>query len=147
MLEAQLETIEGDIIAAEDTVAQIRIKEKDTRDTAGAARLKAKSLETEVATLIKLLKPAEAGRYKPIVDQISVTPGFEIALGAALGDDLDVTADQARPPAGRSSATARATPQCRKARSGSRPSCADRWSYRAGWLKSASLPPRQTATG
>jgi chromosome segregation protein len=96
-LEAQLEAIEGDIIAAEDTVAQSRIKEKDTREAAGAARLKAKSLETEVATLIKLLKPAEAGRYKPIVDQISVTPGYEIALGAALGDDLDVTADQAAP--------------------------------------------------
>ena len=76
---------------------QSRAKEKDTREAAQAARLKAKSLETEVATLIKLLKPAEAGRYKPIVDQISVTPGYEIALGSALGDDLDVTADQASP--------------------------------------------------
>src|SRR5208282_1168381 len=60
-------------------------------------RLKAKSLETEVATLIKLLKPAEAGRFKPVVDQITVTPGYEVALGAALGDDLDVTADKAAP--------------------------------------------------
>src|SRR5262249_52943232 len=34
---------------------------------------------------------------KPIVDQITVTPGFEVALGAALGDDLDVTADRAAP--------------------------------------------------
>ena len=97
MLEDQLETLEGDIIAAEETVAQSRTREKDTRDAAQAARLKAKSLETEVATLIKLLKPAEAGRFKPIVDQIFVTPGFEIALGAALGDDLDVTADQDAP--------------------------------------------------
>jgi chromosome segregation protein len=97
MLEAQLETIEGDIIAAEETAAQSRIREKDTREAAAAARLRAKSLETEVATLIKLLKPAEAGRFKPIVDQISVTPGFEAGLGAALGDDLDVTADQAAP--------------------------------------------------
>jgi chromosome segregation protein len=96
-LEAQLETIEGDIIAAEEASAQSRIREKDTRDAASAARLKAKSLETEVATLVKLLKPAEAGRFKPIVDQISVTPGFEIALGAVLGDDLDVTADKAAP--------------------------------------------------
>jgi chromosome segregation protein len=97
MLEAQLETIEGDILAAEDAVAQSRVKEKDTREAAGAARLRAKSLETEVATLIKLLKPAEAGRFKPIVDQISVTQGYEIALGAALGDDLDVSADRAAP--------------------------------------------------
>ena len=96
-VEAQLESIEEGIVQAEETVAQSRTKEKDTRDAAGAARLKAKSLETEVATLIKILKPAEAGRFKPIVDQISVTPGYEIALGAALGDDLDVTADQAAP--------------------------------------------------
>ncbi len=95
--EAQLESIEEGILQAEETVAASRAKEKDTREVAQAARLKAKSLETEVATLIKLLKPAEAGRYKPIVDQISVTPGYEVALGAALGDDLDVTADQAAP--------------------------------------------------
>ncbi len=96
-VEAQLESIEESIVQAEETVAASRAKEKDTREAAQAARLKAKSLETEVATLIKLLKPAEAGRYKPIVDQISVTPGYEIALGSALGDDLDVTADQASP--------------------------------------------------
>ncbi|ADP72230.1 chromosome segregation protein SMC [Rhodomicrobium vannielii ATCC 17100] len=97
MLEAQIETIEGDIIAAEEAVAAARLREKDTRDAAGAARLRAKSLETEVATLIKLLKPSDAGRFKPIVDQISVSAGYEVALGAALGDDLDVTADQTSP--------------------------------------------------
>ncbi len=97
MLEDQLETLEGQILAAEDAVLQSRAREKDTRDTAQAMRLKAKGLEAEVATLIKLLKPAEAGRFKPIVDRISVSPGIEIALGAALGDDLDVTADQEAP--------------------------------------------------
>ncbi len=97
MIEAQLEELEGNIIAAEESVAQSRNREKETRDAAGAARLKSKSLETEVATLIKLLKPAEAGRFKPIVDQITVSRGYEIALGAALGDDLDVTADQGAP--------------------------------------------------
>ncbi len=97
LLEAQLETLEEDTLAAEAAVAQSRQREKDTREAAGAAKLRAKSLETEVATLIKLLKPAEAGRFKPVVDQISVSPGFEVALGAALGDDLDVTADEAAP--------------------------------------------------
>ncbi len=97
MLEDQIETLEGQIIAAEEGLAHARTREKDTRDAAQAMRLKSKGLEAEVATLIKLLKPAEAGRFKPIVDQISVSPGCEIALGAALGDDLDVTADQAAP--------------------------------------------------
>ena len=88
LLEAQLETLEEDTLAAEAAVTQSRQREKDTREAAGAAKLRAKSLETEVATLIKLLKPAEAGRFKPVVDQISVSPGFEVAFGAALGDDL-----------------------------------------------------------
>ncbi len=61
MLEAQLETIEGDILTAEDTVAQSRIREKETRDAAGAARLKAKSLETEVATLHQAVEASGGG--------------------------------------------------------------------------------------
>ena len=62
-VEAQLESIEEGIVQAEETVAQSRTKEKDTRDVAAAARLKAKSLETEVATLIRILK---AGRGGPL---------------------------------------------------------------------------------
>ncbi|HZV21236.1 MAG TPA: chromosome segregation SMC family protein, partial [Hyphomicrobiales bacterium] len=97
ILEERLETLEGEIIAAEEAAASAQQNERDKREAAAAARLKAKSLETEIATLIKLLRPAEAARFKPIVDSISVTPGYEVALGAALGDDLDVTADQAAP--------------------------------------------------
>ena len=37
------------------------------------------------------------GASCPLSTRISVSPGCEIALGAALGDDLDVTADQAAP--------------------------------------------------
>ncbi len=93
-LEAGLKSLETETLSAEAAVVGARAREKDTRDAASAARLKARSLETEVATLIKVLKPSDAGKYKPVVDQISVTAGYEIALGAALGDDLDVTADQ-----------------------------------------------------
>jgi chromosome segregation protein len=96
-LDASLKTLEADVTAAEAAVVQSRAREKDTRDAAAAARLKAKALETEVATLIKVLKPSDAGRFRPVVDQIAVSPSYEIALGAALGDDLEVTADANAP--------------------------------------------------
>ena len=96
-LEAALLETEEATQAAESASLDARQREKDTRDAAAAARLRAKQLETEVATLIKLLKPTDAGRFKPVVDQIKVASGYEVALGAALGDDLDITADAAAP--------------------------------------------------
>ena len=47
-------------------------------------------LKTEVDTLAKLLKPAGDGGLPPILDQIAVAPGYEMALAAALGEDLEV---------------------------------------------------------
>ncbi len=96
-LDATLAEIEEAAQSAESASAEARQREKETRDAAGAARLKAKQLETEIATLVKLLKPSDAGRFKPIVDEIKVASGYEIALGAALGDDLDIPADGASP--------------------------------------------------
>ena len=54
-------------------------------------------LQTELATLLKLLKPAEKGTWVPIVDEIRISGGHEQAVGAALGDDLDAAADEAAP--------------------------------------------------
>ena len=46
-------------------------------------------LATEIETLAKLLLPVRDDGLPPIVDQLQVAPGYEMALGAALGDDLD----------------------------------------------------------
>lgn len=96
-LETSLKEIEAATQSAETALVEARQREKDTRDAAAASKLKAKQLETEVATLIKLLKPSDAGRFKPVVDQIKVASGYEVALGAALGDDLDISADASAP--------------------------------------------------
>ncbi len=53
------------------------------------ARLTASQLQVEVRTLINLLKPEENDAWPPIIDVLTVEPGYETALGAALGDDLD----------------------------------------------------------
>ncbi|GGF45423.1 chromosome partition protein Smc [Azorhizobium oxalatiphilum] len=46
-------------------------------------------LDTEVKTLTKLLQSSDS-RFPPVADLLTVTKGFEMALGAALGDDLDL---------------------------------------------------------
>ncbi len=88
-LAALLETVEGETADAEAALPEARSREKDAREAANQSRLKARQLETEVATLVKLLKPNESAKWRPVVDDITVTPGYEIALGAALTDDLD----------------------------------------------------------
>ncbi len=54
-------------------------------------------LETEARTLAKMLDVAEKKLWPPVVDAIKVDAGFEAALGAALGDDLDAPTDSAAP--------------------------------------------------
>ncbi|MEJ2228542.1 MAG: chromosome segregation protein SMC [Alphaproteobacteria bacterium] len=93
----ELEAVEQQVFDAEAALPEAREREREVRDTAAAARLKARQLETEVATLIKLLKPAEAAEWRPAVDAVKVAPGFEVALGAALADDLEAGLDETAP--------------------------------------------------
>ena len=62
---------------------------KAKSDAAAETGLAAGQLKTEVETLAKLLKPR--GRQRPAADprRIKVEAGYEMALAAALGDDLD----------------------------------------------------------
>jgi len=92
---ADVETRTG---AAETALGEARQREREAGEYARQTRLNARQLETEAATLIKLLRPDESDQWRPIVDDIRVAPGYEAALGAALGDDLDMPAD-ARAPA------------------------------------------------
>jgi len=46
-------------------------------------------LETEVKTLAKLLHVDTKQLWPPVIDLLTVAKGYETALGAALGDDLD----------------------------------------------------------
>jgi chromosome segregation protein len=70
---------------------------QERRDTAAKVRLTAAQLDTEVTTLRKLLVPTAGKIYAAIVDAVTVAPGYETALGAALGEDLDAPADVRAP--------------------------------------------------
>ena len=54
-------------------------------------------LETEAKTIGKLLAVENENLWPPVMDALSVTKGYEKALGAALGDDLDAPVDPSAP--------------------------------------------------
>ena len=91
-LSANVQRIEVELQAAEAEEEAALKAEAETRAAAAAAKLASQELETELATLMKLLAPAHD--WSPIVEEIKITSGYEQALGAALGDDLDAASDE-----------------------------------------------------
>ncbi|MEZ5804146.1 MAG: chromosome segregation protein SMC [Rhizobiaceae bacterium] len=83
--------------AAEKAVGEARAAETAARPPLQEARAALASIETEARTLAKLLNAASGGLFPSVLEQISVDRGFETALGAALGDDLDVPLDRSAP--------------------------------------------------
>ena len=88
-LSQEITDIEAQTIAAEETVKSTQAEARARRDEAQRVRLAANAFSTERETIAKLLAVADEGAYPPAVDQIRVSPGYETALGAALGDDLE----------------------------------------------------------
>jgi chromosome segregation protein len=88
---------EQNTTTAEAEVRQARNDEVEARRVYDEARRSAERVETEVSTLRKLLHVSSGHLWPPLVDAISVKAGYEAALGAALGDDLDASGDEAAP--------------------------------------------------
>lgn len=51
----------------------------------------------EIEALDRLISASHSDLWPPMIDAVSVKPGYETAMGAALGDDLGVPADEAAP--------------------------------------------------
>jgi chromosome segregation protein len=94
-LSAAVEAMEAELHAAEADEEKARFDEAKARALAASAKLVNQEVETELATLVKLLGAAHD--WSPIVEEIKVTSGYEQALGAALGDDLDAASDETAP--------------------------------------------------
>jgi chromosome segregation protein len=54
-------------------------------------------LEAEEKALTDILDAGEQDLWPPLIDAVSVEPGYEAALGAALGDDLAAPTDTSAP--------------------------------------------------
>jgi chromosome segregation protein len=88
---------EEDAIAAESALALARDEENFLRGPLAEAEKRAQKLETEAGTLAKLLQTGASGGWPAVLERIVVAKGYEAALGAALGDDLDASDDDAAP--------------------------------------------------
>ncbi len=100
-VEASEMAVEDALIAveeAETAVAQARSAEALARGPVDLARNRLNALETEARTISKMLAAgAASGSFTPVAEELKVDRGFEAALGAALGDDLESPLDTAAP--------------------------------------------------
>ena len=94
---AALEEAERETQAAEERLNRAREADARLRAPLAEAERAAQKLETEALTLANLIGSNAEGRWPPVVDAVSVARGYEAALGAALGDDLDASVDESAP--------------------------------------------------
>ncbi|MGL5445699.1 MAG: AAA family ATPase [Rhabdaerophilum sp.] len=103
-LEADLDRLTGELEnaarrtdAAEATARAARETEQAARPKLAEAERLLQRLETEARTIRKLVDATEPGLWTPAIDQISVESGYETALAAALGEDLDAAIEWGAP--------------------------------------------------
>src|SRR3982074_2231276 len=104
VLAAAMETAQQDL-AQSETAAQAseaghvaaRQKLEAARAPLNEADKRVQRLETEARTISKLVNGETKNLWPPIIDGVTVAKGFEKALGAALGDDLDAPVDPSAP--------------------------------------------------
>ncbi|HEX3114727.1 MAG TPA: AAA family ATPase [Bradyrhizobium sp.] len=74
-----------------------RARLEAARAPLGEADKRVQRLETEARTISKLVNGETKNLWPPIIDGVTVAKGYEKALGAALGDDLDAPVDPSAP--------------------------------------------------
>jgi len=74
-----------------------RARLEAARGPLGEADKRVQRLETEARTIAKLVHGETKNLWPPIIDGVTVDKGYEKALGAALGDDLDAPVDPSAP--------------------------------------------------
>ncbi|MET1414029.1 chromosome segregation protein SMC [Roseibium sp. HPY-6] len=95
-----LELAEETLLEAETAVEEAETATRAARDAEQAARTPLseaqqalQGLETEARTLDQVLNTLADKDFTPVVEQLQVEQGYETALGAALGEDLDAPLD------------------------------------------------------
>jgi len=80
---------------AETATREAREREQAARAPLSEAQQTLQGLETEARTLEQVLNVHSDQDHTPVVEQLTVEQGFETALGAALGEDLDASLEEA----------------------------------------------------
>lgn len=92
-----LEQSEATVQGSEAAHIAARQKLEAARAPLTEADKRVQRLETEARTISKLVNGETKNLWPPIIDGASVAKGYEKALGAALGDDLDAPVDPSAP--------------------------------------------------
>jgi chromosome segregation protein len=95
--QAAVAAAEAAALGAEAAHAAARAELEASRAPLAEAERRVQRLETEAKTLSKVLAVETKNLWPPVMDHIAVEKGFEKALGAALGDDLDAPVDPSAP--------------------------------------------------
>ena len=99
---ARVALLEGTLITAEETARNAEAKaeaarqaEQTGREPLNEARAEINRIETEAKTLSRILNSGGQDLFAPVIENTRAKQGYEKALGAAMGEDLDVPTDAA----------------------------------------------------
>ncbi|MGV3576017.1 MAG: chromosome segregation SMC family protein [Devosia sp.] len=92
----EAEIAESAALSAEEEASAAQQKLDEMRPRLAELDALVTGLEAEASTLGKMLNVGSS-LWPAIVDELKVEPGYETALGAALGDDLDASSDAGAP--------------------------------------------------
>ncbi len=94
---ASAEASKGTHAEAEEALRATRDTETTTKRAYEEAEREIERLRAEARALSEMLASLVSEGFTPVIDLVHVTPGFEGALGAALGEDLNVPLDGKAP--------------------------------------------------
>jgi len=86
-----------DLEESQTTRADAQVAEAAARGTLDETNGVLTGINAEIAALNKLLAVDEDDLWPALLDEIEADPGYEAALGAALGDDLNAPSDEGAP--------------------------------------------------
>jgi chromosome segregation protein len=93
--EAALHAAERAVEEAEQRLTEARDAETAAQPPRDAAAGAVRELEAEIGGLQRLLRKAEGPSAPPVIERIRTRDGFEKAVAAALGDDIEAPTDKA----------------------------------------------------
>ena len=94
---SEAERAEQDADKAEAATRQAEQELSEARPALTSTEAEITKLDAEAQAIGKMLELHDQSLWPAIVDALEVEPGFETALGAAIGDDLDASSDDAAP--------------------------------------------------
>ena len=96
--EAEAEIALGDaeraVELAEADLSRARVAEGDAEPPFNAANHAVRALEAEIAGLARLMRRSDASAAPPVLDRLRTHEGYERAVAAALGDDIEASTDR-----------------------------------------------------